>query len=120
MINIIFIIFALQLLLGVAIVAVLWVLFDRELWISAMEKATALHWDKAATGSSDIMIVTACLPDDKRVASLKQIIVSACPWARVELISSVNIIGGVILRCGHAVEDFSVMGRLDHLRGRGQ
>lgn len=111
------ILFVSQALSTIIILAVLWVLFDRELWVSAMEKVGSLRWVDIGKGASDIMIVAACCPNDKRMECLKKTVSSFCPSARIEVIFSGNILGGVIIRCGEVVEDFSMMGRLDYLRG---
>ncbi len=115
MMNMFIIVLVSQVLLTIAILAVLWIMFDLELWMLAIEKAVSLR----GNGAKEITIVTACVAADKRVVRLKEIISSSCPSARIEIVRSGDILGGVIFRLDQTIEDYSIMGRLDRLRGGG-
>lgn len=115
--NIFMIVLVSQAFLILLIGIVLWGFLDREMWAQAMEKAVSLHWSSSEKAPLDIMLMTTCTPDDKKVLRIKEVVLSSCPFSRIEVISSKDILGGVVLRCTHGTEDFSIMGRFAQIRG---
>ena len=111
-------ILVLQLFVAAVVVFVLKKMLEKDLLLTALERASGFHPDAAALKAERIVVVSAGKLAPGYRARLVAALKGRCPGVCVDFLENADLKGGIVVEIGGEIWDHSLATRLKHLFGQ--